>query len=30
LAVGDEMLAPTGRKLELRGGLFIALDEDGV
>jgi steroid delta-isomerase-like uncharacterized protein len=29
LAVGGERLSPTGRRLELRGGLFIALDEDG-
>ncbi len=29
LVVGGETLAPTGRRLELRGGLFIALDEDG-
>lgn len=29
LMVGGERLAPTGRRLELRGGLFIALDEDG-
>jgi len=27
LVVGGERLAPTGRRLELRGGLFIALDE---
>lgn len=29
LVVGGERLAPTGRRLELRGGLFIVLDEDG-
>ncbi len=29
LIVGGERFAPTGRRLELRGGLFIALDEDG-
>jgi steroid delta-isomerase-like uncharacterized protein len=29
LVVGGERLSPTGRKLELRGGLFMALDEDG-
>ncbi|HYJ21732.1 MAG TPA: ester cyclase [Solirubrobacterales bacterium] len=29
LVVGGERLAPTGRKLELRGGLFMALDGDG-
>jgi predicted ester cyclase len=29
LVVGGERLSPTGRNLELRGGLFIALDEDG-
>ncbi len=29
LVVGGERLAPTGRRLELRGGLFMALDEDG-
>ncbi len=29
LALGGERLAPTGRRLELRGGLFMALDEDG-
>lgn len=29
LVVDGERLAPTGRRLELRGGLFIALDEDG-
>ncbi|HEU4737085.1 MAG TPA: ester cyclase [Solirubrobacterales bacterium] len=29
LMVGGERLSPTGRRLELRGGLFMALDEDG-
>lgn len=29
LVVGGERLSPTGRRLELRGGLFMALDEDG-
>ncbi len=29
LIVGGERLAPTGRRLELRGGLFISLDGDG-
>jgi ketosteroid isomerase-like protein len=29
LVAGGERLAPTGRRLELRGGLFITLDEDG-
>ncbi len=29
LLVGGERLSPTGRRLELRGGLFMALDEDG-
>jgi steroid delta-isomerase-like uncharacterized protein len=29
LAMGDQSLPPTGRRLELRGGLFMALDEDG-
>lgn len=29
LVAGGERLAPTGRSLELRGGLFMALDEDG-
>ena len=29
LVVGDERLSPTGRRLELRGGLFMALGEDG-
>jgi ketosteroid isomerase-like protein len=27
--VGGERLSPTGRRLELRGGLFMALGEDG-
>jgi steroid delta-isomerase-like uncharacterized protein len=30
LVVGGERLLPTGRRRELRGGLFIALDEDGL
>ncbi|HEX5714102.1 MAG TPA: ester cyclase [Solirubrobacterales bacterium] len=29
LTVGGERLAPTGRTVELRGGLFMALDESG-
>lgn len=29
LVIDGERLSPTGKKLELRGGLFIALDEDG-
>ena len=29
LVVGGKRLSPTGRSVELRGGLFIALDEDG-
>lgn len=29
LVVGGERLSPTGRRLELRGGLFFALNEDG-
>jgi len=29
LVLGGKRLAPTGRRLELRGGLFMALDEDG-
>jgi steroid delta-isomerase-like uncharacterized protein len=29
LVVGGERLSPTGRRLELWGGLFMALDEDG-
>lgn len=29
LVVGGERFSPTGRMLELRGGLLIALDEDG-
>jgi steroid delta-isomerase-like uncharacterized protein len=29
LVVGGERLSPTGRRLELRGGLFMALDGDG-
>ena len=29
LILGDERLAPTGRKMELHGGLFMVLDEDG-
>jgi predicted ester cyclase len=29
LVVDDERLPPTGRTLELRGGLFMALDADG-
>lgn len=29
LVVGGERLSPTGRRLELRGSLFLALDEDG-
>ncbi len=29
LVVGGEELSPTGRGLDLRGSLFIALDEDG-
>jgi steroid delta-isomerase-like uncharacterized protein len=29
LVVGEEVFSPTGRTLELRGGLFMALDEDG-
>lgn len=29
LVVGGERLSPTGRRLELLGGLFLALDEDG-
>jgi steroid delta-isomerase-like uncharacterized protein len=29
LMVGSERLSPTGRKLELRGCLFMTLDEDG-
>jgi steroid delta-isomerase-like uncharacterized protein len=29
LVLGDERLSPTGRKLELRGGLFMSLDEGG-
>ena len=29
LMVGGERLSPTGRRLELRGGLFMALDGDG-
>ncbi len=29
LVVGGERLSPTGRRLELRGGLFMTLDEDG-
>lgn len=29
LTVGGEMLAATGKRLELRGGLFMALDEHG-
>lgn len=28
LVVGGERLSPTGRRLELRGGLFMTLDED--
>jgi len=29
LVVSGERLSPTGRRLELRGGLFMVLDEDG-
>jgi steroid delta-isomerase-like uncharacterized protein len=29
LVVGGERFLPTGRRLELQGGLFVALDEDG-
>lgn len=29
LVIDGERLSPRGKKLELRGGLFIALDEDG-
>jgi len=29
LVVDGERLSPTGRRLELRGGLFMALDGDG-
>ena len=29
LTVGGARFSPTGRKLELLGGLFLALDEDG-
>ena len=29
LVVGGERLSPTGKRLELRGGLFMALDGDG-
>jgi steroid delta-isomerase-like uncharacterized protein len=29
LVVGGERFPPTGRRLELRGGLFMALEEDG-
>ena len=29
LVVGGERLSPTGRELELLGGIFLALDEDG-
>jgi steroid delta-isomerase-like uncharacterized protein len=29
LVVNGERLSPTGRRLELRGSLFMALDEDG-
>jgi steroid delta-isomerase-like uncharacterized protein len=29
VVVGGERLSPTGRRLELRGGLFMVLDEDG-
>ncbi len=29
LAVGDEGFPPTGKRVELRGCLFMALDEDG-
>jgi steroid delta-isomerase-like uncharacterized protein len=29
LVMGDERLAPTGKRLELRGGVFMALDENG-
>lgn len=29
LVMGGERLSPTGRRLELRGGLFLALDGDG-
>jgi steroid delta-isomerase-like uncharacterized protein len=29
LVVGGESLSATGRRLELRGGLFMTLDEDG-
>jgi steroid delta-isomerase-like uncharacterized protein len=29
LVVGGERLSPTGKRLELRGGLFMVLDENG-
>ena len=29
IVVGGETLSPTGRKLELRGGIFMTLDGDG-
>jgi len=30
LTVGGERFSPTGRQIELRGGLFLVLDEEGL